>query len=400
MTQATAHHGFPFVRDAGAAHDPDGERLMRDAPVVRAQLPDGTPIRVALTLRACRQVLTDPVFSRRAALEPGAPQVAPGLALPSMLTSMDGEDHARTRRLITRAFTPRLVEGMRPWITDLVNELLDTAERRPGPVDLVEQLTLPLPVKVICRLLGVPYEDQDRFRGWTDALLSHGGSAEQVREAYGRIQEYLRELTAAKREHPGEDLTSALTRVSDETGQLPEEHLVNNLQLVLVAGHDTTLNQLSNSLIALLAERERYALLCARPELVDNAVEELLRHLLLTRAGTLIRVATKDTELGGTTIRAGEGVIALQHVANRDPEGFADPDRLDLARTDTTGHLAFGAGPHFCVGAQLARLEMSTALSLVTRRFPAMRLAVPAGSLRWKENSLVRGPETLPVTLT
>ncbi|GLF93366.1 cytochrome P450 [Streptomyces yaizuensis] len=399
MTHSQELPLFPFTGPADRPRDREGERLRETAPVVRARLADGTPVWVALSHSATRQVLTTPVFSRGAAMLPGAPVLGEGMALPSMISSMEGPEHSRIRRLITRAFSPRMVDTMTPWITELVVELLDGLAAGPQPADLVAGLTEPLPIRVICRLLGVPRADAGRFSAWT-GLLATAGSPDGVEAAFGALRAYIDRLVGEKRRSPGDDLTSELTLLADETGAVDQEQLVNNLVLLLGAGYETTVEQLGHSLFALLAEREHYARLCREPELVGNAVEELLRHALLMPTGTLVRVATEDIELGGRPVRAGDGVVALPHVANHDPEAFADdPGTLDLARADASRHLSFGAGAHFCVGAQLARAEMRITVAELVRRHPGAVLAVDPGAVEWKTGALTRGPVRLPVAL-
>ncbi|MEV7283081.1 cytochrome P450 [Streptomyces sp. NPDC093252] len=398
MEPPAAHPRFPLVGPAESGRDLAGERALGQGGVTRARLPDGTPVWVAVGYRLSRQVMTHPAFSRRAAAEADAPRSAEGLALPAMLSSLDGTEHARTRRLVMGALPPRRADGMRPWITGVVGELLDAAAALPQPVDLVPALTAPLPARVMCRLFGVPYEDQERFGVWSE-MLDSTENPEEVREAFGHFQTYMIELIGHKRARPGPDFTSDLVLLADTSGELDTVEIANNLLMVLGAGIDTTVQQLANSIITLLAERDQYERLCRRPELVDNAVEELLRYLILIPTGTMMRVATRDTELGGWTVRAGEGVVALQHVANRDPDVFPEPGRLDLARPEAVRHLAFGTGRHVCAGAQLARVELRAALGELVRRFPAARLAIPVEELRWRTGSLMRGPVALPVFL-
>ncbi|MFD9698066.1 cytochrome P450 [Lentzea sp. NPDC059081] len=388
---------FPFVLTAASDTDEQGVTLLADGPVARARLRDTDhEIWVALGNDAARQVVTDPRFSRQVALEPDGPKI--GNAIPDLLISMDGPEHARARRLFAKAFTPRMVERMRPWIENLVTGLLDAVERQGPPLDLVEHFTVPLPVTVICQLLGVPYDDRGKFMDWTDRMLGDTGfTREEIGEGIGNLQRYMRELVASKRETPGDDLTTELIAVTDEGSRLTEEQLVNNLFLMLGAGHDTTLKQLSNSLVLLLTRREEYARLVERPALIPNAVEELLRYLLLSPSGLLVRVAVEDVDLCGTLVRAGETVAVLHHVANRDPQSYHCPQDLDLSRVDAGKHLSFGAGPHFCLGAPLARLELVTALTEITRRLPGLRLAVDPAEVPWKEGGLQRGPATLPV---
>jgi nocardicin N-oxygenase len=383
---------FPFVRSSAPDTDTLGVQLAGSAPVVRARYRDGAEIWVALSNHTARQVVTDPRFSRQAALAPDGPKV--GNAVPDLLISMDGEEHAHARRLFAKAFTPRMVERMRPWIEGLVAELLDTIERKGPPLDLVEHFTAPLPVTVICQLLGVPYADRDQFMAWTDRMLGDTGfTPDEIAEGIGNLQRYMRRLVERKRAEPGEDLTTELIGV----GGITEDQLVNNLFLMLGAGHDTTLKQLSNSLLLLLTHRHEYLRLVEDPGLVPGAVEELLRYLLLSPTGMLVRVAVADVELGGELVRAGETVAVLHHVANRDPAVFACPNELDLTRPEANKHLSFGAGPHFCLGAPLARLELTTALTQLTQRLPGLRLAVPAAEVPWKEGGLQRGPRALPV---
>nr|AHE14848.1 putative cytochrome P450 hydroxylase [uncultured bacterium] len=388
---------FPFVRSSAPDTDELGVQLLATAPVVRARLRGGThEIWVALSNDTARRVVTDPRFSRQVALEPDGPKI--GNAVPDLLISMDGEAHTNARRLFAKAFTPRMVERMRPWVEGLVGDLLDGVERKGPPLDLVEHFTAPLPVTVICQLLGVPYADRGQFMDWTDRMLGDTGfTPGEIAEGIGNLQQYMRQLVDRKRSEPGEDLTTELIAVSDRGARLTEDQLVNNLFLMLGAGHDTTLKQLSNSLMLLLTRREQYARLVDDPGLIPNAVEELLRYLLLSLTGMLVRVAVEDVELGGQTIRAGETVAVLHHVANRDPAVHRCPNELDLARPEAGKHLSFGAGPHFCLGAPLARLELTTALSRITRRLPGLRLAVPPADVPWKEGGLQRGPAALPV---
>ncbi|WP_188317104.1 cytochrome P450 [Solihabitans fulvus] len=375
-----------------------GGRLLATAPITRARLASGVEVWVALGHDVVRSVLTDTRFSRTASLDPAAPRVAPGLDIPDVLVTMDGAEHARVRKLLTKAFTPRMIEQLRPSIEATVEDLLDEVERHGPPIDLVEHFTMPLPVRTICQLLGVPYEDQERFRDLSDRTRSSTAySLEEVLTATFQLQQYMRDLVAAKREHPADDLTSELATAADERGTLTEDQLVKNLLLVLIAGFDTTLNQLSNSVVALLRRPAQFEQLRQEPGLVPGAVEELLRFLMLSPTGMLIRIATDDLDLGGERIRAGEGVLALANVANRDPAVFDDPEELDLTRVGASRHLSFGAGPHFCFGAQLARQELQSAITGLLRRFPTLRAAGPLEDIPWKEGLLLRGPKSVLV---
>lgn len=390
---------FPFVNSLEMDHDPEGIRLLAEKPVVRARLPDGNQAWVALSYETARRVVTDNAFSRQAAVEPDAPAVAPAVSMPDALTGMDGAEHAAVRKLVTKAFTPRMVERMRPWVDELAGGLLDRIDETGPPVDLADRYTAPIPMMVICQLLGIPYEDRDQFCAAADRQVSAADTLtiDEIMAGIAQLQDYIRQLVEMKRVHPGEDLTTEFIRVADEGTYLTERQLINNLFLVLTAGHETTVSQLSNSLVSLLSEPERYQQLCRQPELIPNAIEELLRYLILTHTGLFIRIATKDMDLGGQPIRAGDAVIALHNVANRDPAVFDHPNHIDFARGEANKHLSFGAGPHFCVGAQLARMEMQIALTKLIERFPTLRLAVPPEELEWKPGRVIRRVTALPV---
>lgn len=252
----------------------------------------------------------------------------------------------------------------------------------------------PLPITVICDLLGMPGADHARIGAWSRKLMaSTAYTPDEITAAVTDIREYLSGLVAEKRANPGSDLTSILAAAPELT---PVE-LLANLQMLLIAGHETTVNQLSNSIVALLSNPDQLALLRAKPELMPQAVEELMRYTRLTTS-TLPRVATEDVDLDGSLIRKGEAVIALTGTANLYPRVFTDPAELNIERTDRAGQLGFGHGTHFCLGAHLARLELRTALAAVVTRFPDLALAVDESELRWNEGTPVRALKALPVT--
>lgn len=388
---------FPFLQDPSVDHGIRGSVLLAKGPVATATMADGTPVQLALSHRAVRQVLVDPRFSRAEASRPGAPSVVPFHGQSGLLHALDPPEHTALRAHIGRAFTSRTVERLRPEIEGLVARLLDAMEAAGPPADVVAHLSAPLPVKVLCRLLGVPYEDHEAFRGWIETILPASAAAGQAAEAAEQLTAYLADLIGTKRRAPGDDLISTLLAPGPDGLPLDDATVLANLTPVLVAGHDTTHNQLSNSLVALFTHRDQWELLVRRPELVPRAVDELLRHQLLSRIGMLMRVTTAPVDLAGVPLPAGTAVMALSDVANRDPAVFPDPDRIDVRRRDTGKHLAFGAGPHYCPGGRLARLELSVALLALVRRFPGLRPAVPVAELRWKDG-IMRGPWQLPVT--
>ncbi len=306
-------------------------------------------------------------------------------------------DHTRLRRLVSKAFTARHVAGMRPRIQEITDRLLDDVIPY-GRADLVADLAFPLPVIVICELLGVPAGDRTEFREWTDVMLAQQPSLpdiEEINTAWRKMWSYLEGLLATKRAEPGEDLLSGLITARDENGSLEEDELVSMAFLLLVAGYVTTVNLIGTGIAALLVHPDQLALLRERPELLPGAVEEFLRYDGPVNPG-IIRFPTEDVEIGGVTIPRGATVLIATAIADRDPSRFPDPDRLDVTRAENA-HLAFGHGLHYCLGAPLARLEGEIAIGTVLRRLPNLALAVPYEELSWQVASL-RGPKSLPVT--
>ena len=311
------------------------------------------------------------------------------------MLNLDPPDHTRLRRLVVKAFTPRRISGLRPRIEAITAGLLDALAAGPDESDLIEAFAFPLPVTVICELLGVPAADQDEFRDWSHAVLSSGGSLEEARAAAFAMYTYFTELVAAKRQAPADDLLSALVVATDEEDSLNEPELIGMIFLLMIAGHETTVNLIASGVLALLTFPDELARLRADPSLLPAAVEELLRYANPLNHATG-RFTLEPVEIGGVEIPAHEWVICATSSANHDPSRFASPGRLDFGR-DTSGHLAFGHGIHYCLGAPLARLEVEIAFGALLSRFPALSLAVPATSLRWRPSSLIHGLEALPV---
>jgi cytochrome P450 len=313
------------------------------------------------------------------------------------MLNRDGDDHRRLRRLVTKAFTPRMVEQLRPRMQEIADELLDAVEAR-GEMDLVDDYAFPLPITVIAELLGIPAADRDRFRRWSNAVVTPPVGAEELAETgalLGEFVGYLRELFERRASDPGDDLISALLQVRDGGDALTEQELFSMVVLLIVAGHETTVNLIANAVLALLEHPESLHELRRDPARIPAAIEECLRYDgPVERA--LTRWAAVDVELGGQTIPRGELVVAVLGSANRDPERFADPDLFDLAREDTK-HLAFGRGSHYCLGAPLARLEGEIALETLLRRLPGLHLAVARDDLRWRRTPLFRSLSSLRV---
>jgi cytochrome P450 len=313
------------------------------------------------------------------------------------MLNRDGEDHRRLRRLVTKAFTPRMVEQLRPRIQVIADELIDAVEAR-GGMDVVEQFAFPLPITVIAELLGIPTADRDRFRQWSNAAVTPALTPEDVAE-FGRLMAafvaYLRDLFGRRRAEPADDLISALLRVSEGGDALSEQELFGMVVLLIVAGHETTVNLIANAVLALLQHPEQLDELRRDPTRVPAAVEECLRFDGPVER-TLNRWAATEVELGGQTIRRGDAVIAIIGSADRDADRFPDADTLDIDREDTR-HVAFGRGSHYCLGAPLARLEGEVALATLLRRLPNLRLAVEPEELRWRPVPLFRALAALPV---
>lgn len=308
----------------------------------------------------------------------------------------DPPDHTRLRGLVHKAFTPHLVERLRGRIQQLTDQLLDAAMQRRS-MDLVADYALPLPVTIIAEMLGVPERDRAKFHGWSTKLISNTNMLETLLAlpAVFGFTRYIRELIETRRLSPGDDLLTALIQAEEAGDRLSQEELVSMVFLILVAGHETTVNLIANGILALLQHSDQLERLRKDPALIGSAVEELLRFTCPVELAT-IRVAREDLVLAGTKIERGDYVAAVIASANRDEQHFANPDALDLGR-DPNRHLGFGMGIHYCLGAPLARLEGAIAIQNAIQRLPDLRLAVPAEKLRWRTGFIIRGLRKLPV---
>jgi cytochrome P450 len=299
--------------------------------------------------------------------------------------------------LIGKAFTPRLIEGLRPRIQRLADELLDAMAPR-GEADLMDAYAFPIPITVIAELLGVPAADRDRFRAWSGAFISAPPTDESVERLASDVEsyvEYFRTLFKERRRQPEDDLISALVQLEEDGDRLSERELFSMASIILIAGHETTVNLIGNGTLALLQHPDQLNRLRHEPELIGPAIEELLRHSGPVESSTE-RYAAEDIDLGGVMIPRGDMVYAMLGSANRDAARFADADELDLTR-DARQHVAFGHGIHYCVGAPLARLEGQIAIGTLIRRLPELRLAVAPEELRWRPGIVMRGLAHLPV---
>jgi cytochrome P450 len=313
------------------------------------------------------------------------------------LLAKDGEDHRRLRRLVTKAFTPRMVEQLRPRIQEIADDLLDRVAGR-GHMELVDDFAFPLPITVIAELLGIAAEDQQRFREWSNTFVTPALTPELQEIAARHTEEfvaYLDELFATRRAEPTDDLVSALVQAEDEGDHLTENELYSMVVLLIVAGHETTVSLITNAVHALLTHPQQLYALRADPGLLASGVEELLRFDSPVER-TIARWAVDDLELGGRKIERGDVVIAVVGSANRDADEFSNADDLDLARADTR-HVGFGRGPHYCLGAPLARLETEIALETLLRRLTNLRLAIAEDGLYWRPIPIFRSLAELPI---
>ncbi|MGW7534808.1 cytochrome P450 [Amycolatopsis sp. NPDC054798] len=372
-------------------------QLQRDEPMSRVQLPFGEQAWLATKYADVKLVTADPRFSR---------ELAQGLDQPRMrrqqmgdgIMGMDPPDHTRLRRLVMKAFTARRLEAMRESVRTLTHELIDAMIETGAPGDIVEDLARPLPVTVICNLLGVPKEDHTIFREWTQALVSDATAKGDVLDVYGdQLDNYVAQLVAQRREDPTDDLLGALVYARDAGDKLTENELISIAGAgLLTGGVETVSSALPSFVFTLLTQPELLAQLRAQPEILPTAVEELLRWVPINTAAMFARYAREDIRIGDVVVRAGDPVLPALHAANRDPEVFANPEVIDLTRSPNP-HVAFGHGPHHCIGAQLARLELQEALKAILERFPELRLADGRDGVKWEYGVIVRGPSLLRV---
>ena len=383
------------------------DRLRDTAPVHRVTGPDGSPAWLVTRYDDVREALADPLLSldKRHALPGGYKGFALPPALDANLLNMDPPDHTRIRRLVGRAFTTRRVEQLRAPIRRTADRLLDALGTNGGPhggTDLIAAYAAPLPITVICDLLGVPHEHRRDFRAWTDVLVAPDPARPQAaKEAVVAMLGFFTQLLADKRKEPADDLLSDLIAVRDESdsagnGRLTEDELMSLAFLILFAGYENTVQLIGTAVLALLQHPGQLAALRADPTRLPAAVEEFVRYdgpaLLAIR-----RFPREDVTIGDVTVPAGETVLLSLAAANRDPRRFPHADRFDLGR-DATGHLALGHGIHYCLGAPLARLETEIALAALLERLPDLQLDGDPGDLRWRPSLRARGLLSLPVT--
>lgn len=388
---------YPFSAPDRLVLDPHYAEVRAEQPLARVRLPYGEDAWLVTRYLDAKVVLSDPRFSRAASVGRDEPRTRPMATQGGGILAMDPPDHTRLRRLVAKAFTARRVEQLRPRAQEIADDLVTAMLTDGAPADLVERFALPLPIAVICELLGVPFEDRAQFRVWSDAFLSTTSlTPDEIKRSVAEMYDYMSGLIGQRRAAPADDLITGLIAARDDEDRMSEEEMVTLAMGLLVAGHETTASQIPNFVYSLLTREGLWARLGADPGLVPGAVEELLRHIPLGAASAFPRYALEDVELSGGVVPAGDPVIVSVAAANRDPEFFDDAEGLVLDR-ERNPHIGFGHGPHHCVGAQLARMELQVALRTLTTRCPGLRFAVTESELEWKSGMLVRGLTAMPV---
>jgi cytochrome P450 len=394
-------------REFKAQADEFYARLRREAPVYRTVLPGHRQQAwIVSRYEDVAMVLKDERFSKdfRTMFE-AKPNIKPPwlpktvLPLTRHMLHSDPPDHTRLRALVQKAFTPTLVERLRPRIEALTEELLHAASKS-KLIDLIRQFALPIPATIIAEMLGVPVADRHKFHNWSRRMLNTSAMRFRmlrILPSAWRFAGYIRRLIRIKRAAPHDDLLSGLV-LAEENGQsLSDDELLAMVFLLLIAGHETTVNLIGNGMLALVEHPDQMQRLRSEPGLMKSAVEELLRYTSPVETGTE-RYTREDVTIAGVTIPRGSLVLAAIASANRDEEHFANPDALDLAR-EPNKHLSFGLGPHYCLGAPLARLEAQIAFAALLRRTVDIQLAVPRAKLPWHKGLILRGLEALPLNV-
>jgi nocardicin N-oxygenase len=394
VTVARNLHRYSFEQPHRLEPTPLYARLRSEEPIARVQLPYGRDAWLVTRYDAVKSVFADPRFSRALAVGPDTPRRGRGWARAEAVISLDPPVHNRVRKLLVPSFSRSSVKRLRPRVERIVAGLLDNLASHGPPADIVQILTRPAPVMVICEVLGVPYGDHGTFSGFPRLVMS-------TQIAGDALLEYFRGLVAERRARPTGDLFSELVREADNGGRITEGQLLALGENLLANGYETMANEIANFVFLLLTHSDQLAWLRADLSRVPAAVEELLRYVPLAAgapgASGHARIATTDIEVDGVTFAAGDAVLPAINSANWDERAFPEPDRLDLNRA-RPAHLTFGHGAHHCLGALLARAEFEVIITELLRRFPTLRLAVRPDDVPWKVNHIQRGPAELLVT--
>ncbi|MFE9555588.1 cytochrome P450 [Streptomyces sp. NPDC006703] len=378
--------------------DPAMQEMLEDGRLARIRMPHGEgEAWVATKYEDVKLVTTDPRFSRAELAGRDVTRLAPHfIPLDDAVGFTDPPYHTGLRKTVAKMFTRRRVEQLRPRAEKIAGDLLDAMEQAGPPANVMEHLNTPFSVAGISELMGVPQEDWSRILDWTLLVISSVHGRRRSEQAKEEIGAYFDALATQRMAEPRDDVLSHMAAAERE-GQLSRQELVAFAVLMEVSGINSVRFNSANMVYLLLTHPEHHARLLAEPELLPQAVEELLRYIPHRNAVGMGRIATEDVQVGEVTIRCGDPVYASYVAANRDPETFDNPHSLDFDRSFNP-HLAFGNGPHYCAGPWLARMEMQVMLRGLLDRFPGLRLAVPPSDIRWRRGELIRGPEVLPVT--
>lgn len=389
---------FPFMHPDPCTPPPEYAELRQAEPVTRVALPSGDIAWLVTSHTDVRAVLADSRFSREALAAPDAPPILPVPQSRESIFFIDPPKQTRLRRLVAPTFSPERVERFRPRIEQIVQDLLDSMAAAGPPADLITCMAKPLPILVLCMLLGVPRNDIATFREWTDQMFVFDAhSPDEAMAAYRRIDGYIADMVKSKRTRPTDDLLTDLINARENDDRLSEDELIAFVHDLLGAGNYPVAAEIVHGVLAVLREPEQFYLLQSQPELVVAAVEELMRQSQSAGGGLgSVRLATKDVQLGNVTIRAGEVVVPSLNAANLDEAVFVDPQRLHLSRRQNP-HLAFGDGIHHCLGIWIGRVVLQTAFATVVRRFPKLRLAQPESELVWSPGLAFRTPDVVLV---
>ncbi|MEU8489653.1 cytochrome P450 [Streptomyces sp. NPDC048641] len=400
MEPVATPRNCPFDFAEALEFDPVLKHLMTQEPVSRIRLPHGDGEAWLVTgYDDVRTVTTDRRFSRHAIIGRNFPRMTPEpIVQDEAINVMDPPASNRLRSLISKGFAPRHMERMQIRTQHVVNELLDRMEELGSPADLTEHLADPLPLATICEVLDIPEADRAQLRTHARTMMDTGmGNRDNAVRAKAELRAYFHTLTGHRRQNPGDDLISALATARDGDEILNDEELAVMAMVLLITGQDTTTYQIGNIAYTLLTRPKELAMLREHPDMLPQALEELLRYIPFRKGVGIPRVAMQDVELSGVTIKAGDIVHVSYLTANRDARKFDRPDELDLHRSGPS-HMTFGWGGHHCLGAPLATTELLTALGTLLKRFPDLKLAKPAEEVRWNTTSIWRYPLALPVT--
>ena len=391
---------FPVARTCPFEPPAEYRQIREEGPITKVRLPEGGQAWVVTKHEHVRQVLGDPRFSANRQ-HPDFPATVAGRRMIAKddersLIALDAPEHTQARRAVVGEFTVRRIEALRPRIQQIVDESIDRMIAGPRPADLVQALSLPVPSLVICEMLGVPYADHEFFQAHTTKMINRLIDPAARRAAFESIRDYMDDLITRKEADPPDDLLGRQIAKLRAEGSYRHSAMVSLGFLLLLAGHETTANMISLGTLVLLRNPEQLAALRSGASSTLDAVEEMLRYFTIVDTATA-RLCVEDIEIGGVRIRAGEGVLALGYAANRDPEAFDDPDAFDIER-GARHHVAFGFGPHQCLGQNLARTELQIVFDTLFGRLPTLELAAAVDDLPFKDDASIYGLYGLPVT--